>query len=524
MTNIVELQYNPYIPQLRILIDKVPPSDFSRLVQYTDEDIWFWGVKILDTLYSEIRNTFSVIFTGTKEDAAVMKLLCGQKKFCQGFYARKFAKAEVLQSRMKTLNQIIKRKEDIRYRRTEVEAVFYIPAHMTELADLIQTLEICNLFCNVRVRMIHDCIQYRENENSVLFIVVDKTDEVSRQMETLHTKNPVFAIVVGKSRDLLAVTETVWIFETPEEDFCSAVFQCFMQEPLLWAFRKCIKSLEKTEKEGDEIQKLVSVEPAVTVSVEEKIEVGKSAKIQIVPEYETVPVPKLIYKIPEKEIAFCDGLCVFGKKEGTATLEVYYQGEKKPFAVKKVEIIKRERIKNLVLSENELEMGVGDRKKLICTYFPEQADNADSIMWVSSNENIVKCDGKGALEAVSEGVCQVMCIAENISANCICLVKPYLEEIAIVPPLEKDILYLEPLEEHRLRLRCMPEGCIDGELFLHSSDCDAVNVVGSVLYAKNKGKAYITVKNASGRVSYAFWAVIVQKHKGIFSFIKLRRE
>ena len=40
MPNVVQVKYNPYIPRLSILIDGKQPSEFSQLVQYSDEDIW----------------------------------------------------------------------------------------------------------------------------------------------------------------------------------------------------------------------------------------------------------------------------------------------------------------------------------------------------------------------------------------------------------------------------------------------------------------------------------------------------
>ena len=83
MSSIAELKYNPFIPQLNILIDGRQPNEFSRLVQYTDEDIWRWCPEILNDISSEVRDDFSVIFTGTDEDAQFMQRACTNHPRCK---------------------------------------------------------------------------------------------------------------------------------------------------------------------------------------------------------------------------------------------------------------------------------------------------------------------------------------------------------------------------------------------------------------------------------------------------------
>ena len=76
MSALVELQYNPYLPQLSILINGTPPSDLSRLIQYSDEDIWQWADEIMDAIYAETREKFAVYFIGMPYDADVIHIAC----------------------------------------------------------------------------------------------------------------------------------------------------------------------------------------------------------------------------------------------------------------------------------------------------------------------------------------------------------------------------------------------------------------------------------------------------------------
>ena len=46
----ISLEYNPYLPELNILIDGKQPPQYSRLTQFVDEDIWIWHSEILDVI------------------------------------------------------------------------------------------------------------------------------------------------------------------------------------------------------------------------------------------------------------------------------------------------------------------------------------------------------------------------------------------------------------------------------------------------------------------------------------------
>lgn len=501
----VEVQYNPYIPKMSILIDGSPPSDFSRLVQYTEEDLWFWSDRILDTIYRELSDGFSIIFTGTDEDAAVMRSICEQDQHCLRFAANRFVITDPLQSRMQRLNQLIKKDGRFNYRKTEIEAAFILNSRKSGLYDLIRAIDIRNLYCHVDVSAVQAHVGFDERKTDVIFYITDNAADTEwiRQISC-----PVFVILMGEKNKLLKVGRMVRFWETTEEGLLETIFSCFLQGPLLWAFRDCLNSMREAMEGEEEILALANVEPAIHILVEKEIEVGKSVRIRVSTKHEEVPLPRLIYRIPEEDVAFSDGLCVFGKKEGDATLEVYRYGEKAPFAVEKIKVIRRNRIRKILLSEDTLLLGIGERKKLECSYFPEDADNPDTISWVSSNEDIVRTNRNGEMTAVGCGNCQIMCIAENISAKCICQVKPYLQEIRIMTPLENDRLYLEPFEEKNLQLCCVPEDCKDGSLRIISLDTDVVNVIGNTLYAKSGGRTSLTIQNISGSKSRTLGVVV----------------
>lgn len=514
MSNLVEMQYNPYFPQLSILINGAQPPDFSRLIQYSDEDIWKWAYEIFDTIYSEIKDDFVVKFIGRLSDANVLRLVAEKNEHCIQFVSKDFAVSESMQRRMGKLNQLIKKADITVYEKTIIDAVFMISTAFHEYIEDISSLDINNLFCAVRVQTIGVKATYCDSDNSVLFILTDSMESGENCINHCSLDKPAFVLVVGSANTGFSrISEKGWYISIRVDDIFDTIFQCFMQMPLLIAFRRCYSSIRGGNKITRDLKRISCIEPIVTISLDNSIEVGKSAKIQITLEPPIDNKPKLIYRIRNQNLASCDGISVYGQQEGTCVFEAYKSGSKIPFYTKEIQIYKRNRITKLLLSDSSLILGIQDHKMIRCEFFPTNADNTDTIQWQSSDEKIISVDSKGQLTAIASGNCRIICKAENISSQCMCTVKPYLEEIKIGNEnVQNDEIVLEPLQEMRLSIEMLPQDCIDGQVTITSSNSDIVNVVNQTLYAKNRGEATITIKNSTGRISHSFNAVVTKKN------------
>ena len=517
IAKIVELQYNPYLPRLCILIDGKQPPEYSRLIQYTDEDIWKWNTYILDVIYSEVRDDFIVIFTGNSIDAQIIKYQCDKYKNCVGFKMKDFIVSDSLQKRLGMLNQVIKRSNNTMYKRTIIYALFILSPKMQVYLEDINNIYIENLFCSVRIiTSIKDLTKYNNIENTFLFVITEGLDEGLKVIEKYLMKNLSFIIYLGKNSEFCCSDEKFYAFETTSNNLINTIFSCFLSIPLVLAFRNCINSLPNNIKMEDEIIKLSLIEPLIKIKLNNMIEVGKSNKIIIeyVPQV-SLP-PRVKFNVINSSIASTDDMCIYGKQAGNTKLEAYRYGEKKPFKVFEITVFKRNRIKKLILDDDELIIGVGDSKKLKYDYYPINADNSDSITWKSTDEMIATIDDNGILKGRKCGGCKIICIAENVSTRCICIVKPYLQDVMInIQTNENGEVIMEPLQEIPLNIQLIPEGCIDDELEFNSSNYDIVNIVNGILIAKNKGNAIVTVSNKTKRKSISI-PIVVKKKKNSF--------
>lgn len=512
MPRLVELKYNPYIPQVQILIDGNQIPEFSRLIQYTDEDIWLWITKFMDTLYSEIRDEYFISFIGTRQDAVILRFVCEQDEHCVGFRHTEFSVDDGLATRMRKLNQLIKKTGTTVFEKSIIDANFFVASSFQQFLEEIISLDINNLFCTVRISSIGANFQYDDNEKSVLFLLVCSVEEGKKKLQRPNVEKPAFVLIIGPEKKVLDVTNRGWFIQTTEELLFETIFDCFLQMPLVIAFRNCVRSIKGGNKVSKELRLITGIEPLVNIIVSSEIEVGKSNRISVALEPEVGNRPQLIFHISNSQIASCDGMSVCGLKEGICTLEVYRKGGKQPFFTKDIKIFKRNRITKLLLADDSIVLGMNDRKKMKLDYYPSDADNVASIIWKSSNENIARIDSTGSIVAAGIGSCRLICIAENVSAQCICTVKPYLSDIETNLQLdENNTLSMFPLQEISVVVNCIPNDCIDGVVTLESSDTNIVNVVKNTLYAKNIGSATVRIKNSTMRIQRSFSVMVNKK-------------
>ncbi len=500
MASLVEIQYDPYRPNVSVLLNGKRPSDYSQLIQYSDEDLWKWANQILDVLYTELNDDFGLIFVGRDCDADVLQKLCEENPHCIRFQKRALEVPDSLQDRMKRLNQLIRKSGITAYQKTVIDAYFYVPPAFQAMLEDILSLDINNQFCSVRVQAIGAKMAYEEGKNSVLFLLAEDLSQGCEILKRIRTEKPAYVLILNGGSGIVRVTDQAWFIQTSQQNFFETIFGCFLQGPLVTAFRNCVQSIHGGGKITRELAKIATTVPIVNVEVGDEVELGKSIPLSFSTEPKTEKFPELVCRMQNAETASCDGLSVYGLKEGVSTLEIYRQGSSKPFFTKEIRIIKRNRITKMVFSDDALLLGVGDQKQIGLDFFPLDADNVETIRWTSSDENVLSVDQSGRIQARAEGRSRIICTAENVSVQCMCVVKPYMSKLEIQNAPD-DAISMKPMQEIKLIYEYEPQDCIDPNLYISSSNCDVVNVVNETLYAKMPGQTEITLRNESGRIS-----------------------
>ena len=508
----VEIRYDPYKPNVSIMLNGQQVPEFSRLVRYNDEDIWDWADEILGTVHDELRDNFVVHFTGTPEDAEIMRLECGTCESCSALQVYEFLIPSPLQERMKSLNQYIRKTGVSSFTHTGYEVVFAVSGDMKKYTQDLLELDVHNRFTDVHTAVIDRVEDYSPGENRCLIVLTSSAEQAESKIPGSKNGLPVFVIEVGSGDgQVRTVKKGMWVLACRPDGIFDAVFHCLLQGPLRIAFRRCMQSL--LQKHTDvELAKIGAVDPVLLVQVADRIEAGTSASIGVSADPPVAVLPELEFAVLNQKVAYCNGLTVYGKEAGTTEFGACLKGSRTPFFRQMITVYTRNRIKSLVLSEDSMLLGIGDTLCLSADYSPQDADNVQDICWSSSNRQVAGVDKRGRVTAVGRGECRIICTAENVSAQCVVRVKPHLESITLNEETAEDgSLYIQPMDEITPELVTCPGDCMDDTLTMTSSDSDIVNVVGDRLVGKKEGTAVITVTNENRRVRFEFPVTVTRK-------------
>lgn len=491
----VELTYNPYVPRLSITLDGREPDSYSRLIQYCDEPIYSWCDSIVDDVAAELRRDFSIEFVGLATHAALLRAAASRCDGCRDFREYRFEIDTPVNVRMGKLNQLLKANRNIRHSCCNVHVAFVVADSYAAAARSLESLAIANEYCLVTTEFVRlsEVSASRFDAGTYVILLSDSDSDISRMP---MTSRPAFQARCGEA-DKIEGLLGGGVRVTSSIDIMDAVTTCLLDAPLTDAYVTCLGSLGDTKLP----QELRAIEPTVTVRLNNKIELQRSNPIRLIVSPEGKRPPRVRFRVLDEQVAEADGLAVFGRKVGRTTLEAYYAGESIPFETIPVEVFRRNRITELILSDRSVAVGIGSRRRVSLEYVPEDADNASCIRWASTNPSIATVSSDGTIVAKNEGICDIIVSAEGVTAKCRCVAMPYLQELTVTMPLVKDddgsyLMY--PMQEASLEVFKVPSESIDGTLEVKSSAYDVVNVVGTTAIAKNSGDATLFISNVTG--------------------------
>lgn len=508
MSSIVEMCFNPYSCSTQILINGKPPSDFSSLIQYMTVPLYEWYDQIIDLLYNEINDQFSLLFIGRKIDADIIRGLVQQSTECVAFSHKEFMVDTPLQKRLIVLNDIIKTNR-LSVEKTRINIDFVI------IDDLFQTyirdLEVRNRFCFVE-KYTYSVNTYSRSDcySEYLFILCHDFNEI--EMLDPHAKS-VFAVKLDDNEPHVEYRHGIICINTQKSRIFDTLFECLLNIPLCDVYFKCIKSLsgDKSVAFTDHFRILTAIRPLVKVDIPATVEVGKSVSINVYTEPMMAELPLLTFEYDRSGIVDCTNQRMEGLREGTVNILLYEKGSNQPFNLKQVRVIKRNRITKLLLTDKQLVLGEGDKKSMSVTYFPEDADNADQIEWYSTDDSVAKIDTKGKLTAISKGTCQIICSAENESSRMWIEVKPYLEDLEIhnFDPAQINEIVLD--SDISIDVSPTPSDAVDNSFTVSSANSLVVNVIGKTIHPVSLGETQVVVSNSSGRIKKTINIRVVKK-------------
>lgn len=155
------------------------------------------------------------------------------------------------------------------------------------------------------------------------------------------------------------------------------------------------------------------------------------------------------------------------------------------------------KLENVRLSENQLQMTVGETKTLSYTLEPQNA-GFENVQWSSSDDNVVTVSQQGVLEAIAEGNAVVSIDVDGLRSECAVSVAAgavAVESVVIRP----EALTLKVGESAQLEAEVLPKEA-QAKLEWSSDDKTIAEVADGKVIAKAAGQTKIRVA-ASGKTA-----------------------
>ncbi|MBO5054784.1 MAG: hypothetical protein J6C64_00305 [Lachnospiraceae bacterium] len=467
----VDILYNIFDSSSSILIDGKEISQYSSLIKYTMQPFEVWYDKICDAVFNEIEDFFCLCFTADSIRIAVLKDLAGKCRWCSSFHEGKYSNDLSIQLRMQKLNLLLKN------RRANYECRTYLLTFDADSArekNMLKTLDIKNRFCSI---VMQEC------DVKPRIYISDSTDRIKK-------KQAKYCFCISEETKT-EVRDNSIIFFVRKEKLLDALFRCILSDVCLQALienaKICFSNGIISENEKKE---LLAIEKEVEVRCDTQIELHRSKNIEFWQNGEKVSCSLFSFSYDKPGIIKCNGLTVEGLNEGKADLYIHYAGRNEIFKKIEFKVKKYNYVSQITIIETAVVMGIGDKKRINVTVFPDNADNLHEEKWKSENENIVACH-KREIAARSVGRAKVWCCIGNVSASLLVEVKEYLKDINVV----NSQLEMYPGEEKALEYTLVPNDALDKNIKISSKNIMVCNVIGNRLQAKEVGQTEVILES-----------------------------
>lgn len=479
---------------------------YSILTKYLTLPIYRWCEVIFDELFLDFNDDYIFIFTGRESDGAVLRILAEENFHCQRFVYVKPEHSLSLQNRMTKLHNYIKlNRYNVLQREIRLHFLLNDPTYVYILNELV----VSNSFCKTSTQLYTDDIS--EFPNDYLFIIGMGAERKIRKNSYRYL------FIIDNTVEKNHIKDGAYYCKTitwDRSDVFEALFHCLLFIPLCEIFASCASAFDIC---GSQIElfKLFSISKPISINIPEKVEKGKSTPI-IVSKNQDGTFPDLIFSYDIPDIIKCNICAMEGINEGIVRVNVFEKGMPLPFCTQVVKVESHKVIEKLILCENSLIAGIGDQIMLSVDAYPEDAENKNEIMWLSTKPQIADVNSTGSLKAISVGECQVICYAGNIQTRMLVNVYPHLERFEIENELEGDTLRIPLQGSCSLVIKPVPFDAMDRGYTISIDDMFILNAVKDTLYPVSVGTTRVAISNISNTVNISINVEVYDQKKQNF--------
>lgn len=405
--NEFQIVIDPYQEINYALLNGSPLPELNEFTNFKKVKMLDWAYKLGNIAENLINDYYSLIIVGEDFDALFISKLMESNQLCQKCVHKHFLFNSPVEKRYNSLKRL-SQQYSCKVKPEDFTLKVYSACDLNIQNDLITPCDMHEAFILIVEDDSFDLSQIRDGKSHIIL----KTDG-RNTITHIDQKNYLWSLPQNELDSVVSMLV---------DRFSKIRFIIAASEEL-----NNNKALSNNDKQFLELA--LSVEPLVKIERIEKIEIGKSAKINVSLLPEGFPLPDLTVVSKDENVIMTDGLNLKAMNVGSAVIEIYKSNEKKAIFKQNVDTYQDKTVNQIDLDRAEPNMGIGRTQKINISFKPDDATDADYIVWTVDDPSVLKIDNDGNVTAISPGRALVTASTKNAKDSVIIDVLPNITQM-----------------------------------------------------------------------------------------------
>ncbi len=491
----VTISYNIFCDVMSIYIDGEPIPLISRLTRLQTLPFGFWCADIFGAVSEEVNDEFSLTYVGRPCESRILRTLMTQNRSCVSYVNRQPEIADSALVRLKKLSALCQ--SGAACDRFSAVLNVYTDEPEQEARLLTEGCLPKLAFCRVTVKL-HPLSELSTYAGSDPALVLTDGDASRLRLPTGGV--PVCVLLRDEENRLESCGGNCFVERVRAQEMQDRVKEYLELLFFPALLRRALGAAHIPENSPLFLSAAIldKMEPQTVVTLPSSIELGETAPLKVRTVPENAQPAQLICRISDETVIreTDGGLEAVGT--GEAVVEVYAVGQTAKLCSGRITAYRRNRIRQLTLRQQELQLCVGDRATLSYGFEPADADDESSIQLVSSDGTVAAPERGCSFVARSPGTCRMIVRTAAVSAAANVTVYPRLEALSM--HMEESVVPLDAVVP--VQITRTPAGAtLDKLTYTVSPPSLGVYDVGTgSFYAKQEGEGTLVVANKAGTV------------------------
>ncbi len=500
--NAVKVNYNPYLPELKIELNGKLLPEYSSLLEHRHRPFVEWCASFFTEIKSEVNDTYELSLCATDFEREIFEKLSGKDSKCGGFcFDYPMMNRDIIErlDELESLGDVddptplnvgIWAEND-----ALVDGMFEILLESGMFQELSEGTLLSEDYplVSVFVRKMWSAAELSDADMGI--VLTDGTVSDVILDEISYVSDVLFVMQFSTETAFVEKRGQVMIYDVDGYDLTDqlANFLAGVSLPMILSERSfrmtqlaASGEIFLSQEERERLELVCATQPVFRVSMEERMDVGRvyEASVSCLPG-DMVYTYRLEARHGRMKM---NGMQMLPEAPGVEEVAVYVEGRDTPISVNRVDIGVSAYIQEIQVRPKVKYIGLGDTENLAIRFLPEDAENLDEIQVEYGEEGIAVLN-RYDLTGLNSGQTDIRLFTREAQAEFRVIVQPHLERIDAVSMVEVAVGAEVPWS-----YTLVPEECFEKERVRVTSSDETVAIYrGGYILGKRVGTAKIYI-------------------------------